>query len=52
MPSQVGGVLAQITNGLPCMPNTEGYRQILTQAANHLLSPAHIGDDMCYIINS
>lgn len=51
-PSEVGEVLAQIANGLHRTPNTEGYRQILTQAANHLLPPAHPGDDMRYVINS
>jgi hypothetical protein len=34
------------------MPDKEGYRQILTQAANHLLLPDHSGDDMHYVINS
>lgn len=29
-PSQVGGVLARITNDLPRTPDIEGYRQILT----------------------
>jgi hypothetical protein len=37
MPSEVGEVLAQIANSLPCTLDTEGYRQILTQEANHLL---------------
>jgi hypothetical protein len=37
MPSEVGGVLAQIADGLPQTPDVEGYRRLLTQAANHLL---------------
>jgi hypothetical protein len=36
-PSEVRVVLAQITSGLSCTPDAEGYRQVLTQAANHLL---------------
>jgi hypothetical protein len=36
-PSEVGGVLAQIADGLPRAPDAEGYRRLLTQAANHLL---------------
>src|SRR5688572_26675268 len=35
-PSEVGGVLAQITDGLPGTPDAEGYRRLLTRAANHL----------------
>jgi hypothetical protein len=39
--SEVGGVLAQITDGLPWTPDAEGYRCLLTRAANHLLPLAH-----------
>lgn len=51
-PSEVGGVLAQIANGLPRTPDTEGYQQIITQAANYLLPPTHLEPDMRYVINS
>lgn len=51
-PSEVDGVLAQIANNLPRTPNVEGYQQILTQAANHLLPTAHPELDMWYVINS
>jgi hypothetical protein len=30
MLSEVGGVLAQIVDGLPQTPDAEGYRQLLT----------------------
>jgi hypothetical protein len=40
-PSEVGGVLARIADGLPQTPDTEGYRRLLTRAANHLLPLAH-----------
>jgi hypothetical protein len=40
-PSEVGEALAQIANGLLCTLDARGYRQILTQAANHILPPAH-----------
>jgi hypothetical protein len=36
--SEVGGVLAQIADGLPRTPDAEGYRWLLTQATNHLLT--------------
>jgi hypothetical protein len=36
-PSEVGGVLARIADGLPRTPDDEGYRRLLTQAPNHLL---------------
>jgi hypothetical protein len=36
-PSEVGGVLARIADGLPRTPDAEGYRRLLTRAANHLL---------------
>lgn len=39
MLSEVGGVLAQIAKGLPHTADAEGYLQILTHAANHLLPP-------------
>jgi hypothetical protein len=45
-------VLAQIANGLPRTPDTEGYRRLLTQAANHLLHLAHPMNDLRYAINS
>jgi hypothetical protein len=50
--SQVGSVLARITNDLPHTPDIEGYRQILTWAANHLLPPAHPENDMRHHINN
>jgi hypothetical protein len=37
MPSEVGGVLAQIAGSLLRTPDAEGYRRLLTQVANHLL---------------
>jgi hypothetical protein len=40
-PSEVGGVLARIADGLPRTPDAEGYRRLLTRAANHLLPLAH-----------
>lgn len=49
--SEVGGVLAQITDNLLRTLDAEGYRQILIQAANHLLPP-HPGPDMRHVINS
>jgi hypothetical protein len=51
MPSEVGGVLAQIANGLPRTPDSEGYRQVLTQTANHLLPLAHPSNDLLHAIN-
>jgi hypothetical protein len=50
--SEVGGVLAQIADGLPRTPNTEGYRRLLTRAANHLLPIAHPPSDLRHAINS
>jgi hypothetical protein len=35
--SEVGGVLAQIADGLPRTLDAEGYRRLLSQVANHLL---------------
>jgi hypothetical protein len=52
MPSEVGRVLAKIANGLPRTPDAEGYRRVLTQAANHLLPLAHLPNDLRHAINS
>jgi hypothetical protein len=51
-PSEVGGVLAQIADGLPWTPDVEGYRRLLTQVANHLLPIAHPPSDLRHAINS
>jgi hypothetical protein len=51
-PSEVGGVLARIVDGLPRTPDTEGYRRLLTRAANHLLALAHPPSDLRHAINS
>jgi hypothetical protein len=51
-PSEVRGVLAQIADGLPQTPNAEGYRWLLTQAANHLLPIAHPLSNLRHAINS
>jgi hypothetical protein len=51
-PSEVGGVLARIANGLPRTPDAEGYRRLLTRAANHLLPLAHPPSDLRHTINS
>jgi hypothetical protein len=51
-PSEVGGVLVRIADGLPRTPDAEGYRWLLTQAANHLLSLAHPPSDLRHGINS
>jgi hypothetical protein len=51
-PSEVGGVLAQIADGLPRTPDAEGYRRLFTQAANHLLPLAHPQNDLRHAINS
>jgi hypothetical protein len=51
-PSKVGGVLAQIANGLPRTPDAKGYRRVLTQAANHLLPLAHPPNDLHHAINN
>jgi hypothetical protein len=45
-PSEVGGVLARIAEGLPRTPDAEGYRRLFTQAANHLLPLAHPPNDL------
>jgi hypothetical protein len=51
-PSEVGGVLARIADGLPQTPDVEGYRRLLTRAANHLLPLAHPPSDLRHAINS
>jgi hypothetical protein len=51
-PSEVGGVLAQIADDLPRTLDTEGYRRLLTQGANHLLPIAHPPNDLRHTINS
>jgi hypothetical protein len=51
-PSEVGGVLARIADGLPRTPDAEGYRRLFTQAANHLLPLAHPLNDLRHAINS
>jgi hypothetical protein len=51
-PSEVGGVLARIVDGLPWTPDAEGYRRLLTLAANHLLPLAHPPSDLRQAINS
>jgi hypothetical protein len=51
-PSEVGGVLAQIADGLLRTPDAEGYRRLLTRAANHLLPNAHPSSDLRHAINS
>jgi hypothetical protein len=51
-PSEVGGVLAQIVDGLPQTPDAEGYRRLLTQAANHLLPLVHPTNELHHAINS
>jgi hypothetical protein len=45
-------VLAQIADGLPRTPDAEGYRRLLTRAANHLLPLAHPPSDLRHAINS
>jgi hypothetical protein len=51
-PSEVGGVLARIADGLPRTLDAEGYRRLLTRAANHLLPLAHPPSDLRHAINS
>jgi hypothetical protein len=51
-PSEVGGVLARIADGLPRTPDVEGYQRLLTRAANHLLPLAHPPSDLRHAINS
>jgi hypothetical protein len=51
-PSEVGGVLARIADGLPQTPDAEGYWRLFTQAVNHLLPLAHPSNDLRHAINS
>jgi hypothetical protein len=51
-PSEVDGVLARIADGLTRTPDVEGYRRLLTRAANHLLPLAHPPSDLRHAINS
>jgi hypothetical protein len=51
-PSEVEGVLAQIADGLQRTLDVEGYRRLLTRAANHLLPLAHPPSDLRHAINS
>jgi hypothetical protein len=51
-PSEVGGVLAQIANGIPRTPDAESYRRLLTRVANHLLPLAHPLSDLRHAIHS
>jgi hypothetical protein len=51
-PSVVGGVLARIADGLPRTPDAEGYRRLLTRAANHLLPLTHPPSNLRHAINS
>jgi hypothetical protein len=51
-PSEVGGVLARIVDGLPRTPDAEGYLRLFTRAANHLLPLAHLPSDLRHAINS
>jgi hypothetical protein len=44
--------LAQIADGLPRTPNAEGYRRLLTRAANHLLPLAHPPSNLRHAINN
>jgi hypothetical protein len=45
-------VLARIADGLPRTLDTEGYRRLLTRAANHLLPLAYPPSDLRHAINS
>jgi hypothetical protein len=51
-PSEFGGVLAQIVDGLPWTLDAEGYRRLLTQVSNHLRPLAHPPNDLRHAINS
>jgi hypothetical protein len=51
-PSEVGGVLARIADGLPRTLDAEGYRRLFTRAVNHLLPLAHPPSDIRHAINS
>jgi hypothetical protein len=44
--------LARIADGLPRTLDAEGYRRLLTRAANHLLPLAHPPSDLRHAINS
>jgi hypothetical protein len=50
--SEVGGVLARIADDLPRIPDAEGYRQLFTRVANHLLPLTHPPSDLRHAINS
>jgi hypothetical protein len=50
--SEVGGVLAQIADGLLRTLDVEGYQRLLTRAANHLLPIAHRPSDLHHAINN
>lgn len=52
IPSHVRGMLAKMANDLPDTPDNTCYRRILTQAANHLLSPSHPDSDMRHTIST
>jgi hypothetical protein len=41
-----------MADGLPRTPDADGYRWLLTQAANHLLPLAHPVNDLRHAINS
>jgi hypothetical protein len=51
-PSEVGGVLGRIADGLPRTPDTESYRRLFTREANHLLPLAHPPSDLRHAINN
>jgi hypothetical protein len=51
-PSEVGGVLARIADGLPRTPDAKGYQRLFTRATNHLLPLAHPPSDLRHAINS
>jgi hypothetical protein len=51
-PSEFSGVLARVADGLPRTPDAEGYRRLLTRAANHLLPLALPPSDLRHAINS
>jgi hypothetical protein len=51
-PHEVGGVLDRTADGLPRTPDAEGYRRLLTRAANHLLPLAYPPSDLWHAINS
>jgi hypothetical protein len=51
-PSEVGGVLARIADGLPRTLDAKGYWWLFTRAANHLLPLAHPSSDLRHAIKS